>query len=412
MRIFVLILMVAFGGIACGSDESKPAEGFDLKDEYRDKNDGTDYCDEFNWYGDGECDEFCANPDPDCQGVNSCEDVECCVDLPHPAGCCEGVLCDPPECPEEGAPDVSYWSYDVSECNLIDRVCDGEYFEIQGCGCGCIGSQTPPPPTPFCPTEAEVDYLPGSQENYQEICENRGWACAGTEAFSDPQCGCGCFVGQLSCLDPGDPNVEYVGESIEQCTLIDYVCEPDEEYFADDCGCGCVGRSECLDSDDPNVEYISDQQGCAVLDWGCAEGERAFENQCGCGCVADDGRPDYCDNPLLNYVAEDPAQCAAIFFACPEGEQHFEHPECGCGCYENPPTCLEDIDCKPGYCDPVPQVIVGDTLPALQPVCYPTECSGDGSMLLCDALEPDCPGAEVAVVENGCWECVDPRTCK
>ncbi|PKN39530.1 MAG: hypothetical protein CVU63_15530 [Deltaproteobacteria bacterium HGW-Deltaproteobacteria-20] len=27
---------------------------------------GTDYCEEFGWYGDGECDDFCLQPDPDC----------------------------------------------------------------------------------------------------------------------------------------------------------------------------------------------------------------------------------------------------------------------------------------------------------------------------------------------------------
>src|SRR5688572_13131312 len=28
--------------------------------------DGTDYCALFGWYGDGICDDFCPNPDPDC----------------------------------------------------------------------------------------------------------------------------------------------------------------------------------------------------------------------------------------------------------------------------------------------------------------------------------------------------------
>ncbi len=36
-----------------------------------------------------------------------------------------------------------------------------------------------------------------------------------------------------------DPAYTYVGDSPEQCALIKFSCEAGEEYFADDCGCGC-----------------------------------------------------------------------------------------------------------------------------------------------------------------------------
>jgi hypothetical protein len=45
---------------------------------------------------------------------------------------------------------------------------------------------------------------------------------------------------------------------------------------------------------------------------------------------ADKKKCDYND-PNLRYVSRDPAQCAAIFFFCQEGETTFFN-DCGCGC--------------------------------------------------------------------------------
>lgn len=35
------------------------------------------------------------------------------------------------------------------------------------------------------------------------------------------------------------PGKRYVGESLDMCARIFFVCEPGEEYFTDECGCGC-----------------------------------------------------------------------------------------------------------------------------------------------------------------------------
>src|SRR5438552_10696712 len=50
---------------ACAQD---PATGGMSKDQARSvaKADGPDYCQIYGWYGDGECDTFCAQRDPDC----------------------------------------------------------------------------------------------------------------------------------------------------------------------------------------------------------------------------------------------------------------------------------------------------------------------------------------------------------
>ncbi len=39
--------------------------------------------------------------------------------------------------------------------------------------------------------------------------------------------------------DYDNPSKKYVAKSITQCAVIDYVCESNEKYFQDKCGCGC-----------------------------------------------------------------------------------------------------------------------------------------------------------------------------
>ena len=51
-------------------------------------------------------------------------------------------------------------------------------------------------------------------------------------------------VAKGACEEPvachlDDPNYAYVGTSPEQCQLIKFACDEGQEYFSDDCGCGC-----------------------------------------------------------------------------------------------------------------------------------------------------------------------------
>lgn len=43
-----------------------------------------------------------------------------------------------------------------------------------------------------------------------------------------------------TCDFTADPDKTYVGESPDQCAVIKFACDEGKEYFADDCGCGCV----------------------------------------------------------------------------------------------------------------------------------------------------------------------------
>ena len=85
---------------ACGgdnaADDGSDQPGALTKDEARaaGKADGTeDYCEYFEWYGDGICDDFCLNPDPDC-GAGTCEAAGgACVSL-SPDECFHGTFAD------------------------------------------------------------------------------------------------------------------------------------------------------------------------------------------------------------------------------------------------------------------------------------------------------------------------------
>jgi hypothetical protein len=46
--------------------------------------------------------------------------------------------------------------------------------------------------------------------------------------------------GGSTCDFTADPDKSYIGHSPEQCATIRFVCEEGTEYFADECGCGCV----------------------------------------------------------------------------------------------------------------------------------------------------------------------------
>ena len=48
---------------------------------------------------------------------------------------------------------------------------------------------------------------------------------------------------------------------------------------------------------------------------------------------------------------------------------------------------------------------------AYQGQCRPTAC-GDGSVLICDMIPPACGEFDILAIQNGCYICVNPATCK
>lgn len=176
---------------------------------------GVDLCELYLWYGDGICDSFCAQPDPDCNL----------------------------DCPDVNASGVSYVSHEPLQCAALDFLCDeGHESFDNACGCGCVDTT---PDTELCSDASapEKRYVLHSLAQ----CAVSLIGCEEGESYFDDDCGCGCVEVTTPepepelCDDPSAPEKRYVLHSLAQCAVSLIGCDADEMYFEDDCGCGCVG---------------------------------------------------------------------------------------------------------------------------------------------------------------------------
>jgi hypothetical protein len=116
-------------------------------------------------------------------------------------------------------------------------------------------------------------------------------------------------------------------------------CAPSEGGA--DCGGICVSadtepeKPKC-NKRDPLLSYVSrDPAECAALFFVCPDGAAPFFNDCGCGCQMTEKACNY-EDPNRRYVSKDPDQCAALRFFCEPGEAAF-FDSCGCGCEKATP---------------------------------------------------------------------------
>ncbi len=180
------------------------------------------------------------------------------------------------------------------------------------------------------------------------------------------------------CPDPDAPNVSYISTDPDECAVIDFACAEGWEYIPDpECGCGCF-LPTCEDAADCN-----EGQRCAVD--GICRGE-----ECAAVCV-----PATCGLPGT-------AICLAIP-SCDDGEIAAEVNGCftcvdADTCVDEFSMCASDADCVDGFCD-------ASTAQCTYPNC------DDGQPTACDALRPDCGDYFIGAARDGCWACVDPRTC-
>jgi hypothetical protein len=181
------------------------------------------------------------------QDENGCDTCEC---APPPA--CEPVLC---EIACEFGFQQDEDGCDICACapppmcepvETCDIDCEGAgiYIDENGCefcGCGPICEPV------ACDLYCEHGYV--QDENGCEMC-----ACA-----EPPLCDA-----------PEGPHY-YVGNSVEECTMIDFICAEGTDYFANECGCGCVG-AQCFPGDRRDAE-----DGCNTCEctedgfWACTE---------------------------------------------------------------------------------------------------------------------------------------------
>ena len=215
-RLFAAVVMFTVAACGVESDEPQPdtrpskselAER--LSDGRADTN--VDWCDIFDWYDDGVCDDFCLQPDPDCSSTDPGDGgYEPCGGLSCGDAC---SVCDPsdPNCFETA---VLKMCQPDGTCAATVPVCDGgdTYEPCGGLSCGDSCSVCDPS-DPNCFETAVL-----------KMCQPDG-TCAATV----PQCDGGDDAyepcGALSCgdscslCDPSDP------DCVETAVL--KMCQPD-----------------------------------------------------------------------------------------------------------------------------------------------------------------------------------------
>jgi eight-cysteine-cluster-containing protein len=181
------------------------------------KADGIDLCDFYGWYGDGICDTFCSDPDPDCDtSYDPCDGLAC-------GETC--TLCDPadPDCFETAVikqcqPDGTC-AATVPECSDTDPDPDPAYDPCEGLTCGdsCTICD---PNDPDCVETAVLKF-----------CQADG-TCSATQ----PQCNA-----PAECTTDADCVVTGCSGQVCAPEAVFTTCEWREEYACyqqyGDCGC-------------------------------------------------------------------------------------------------------------------------------------------------------------------------------
>lgn len=135
--------------------------------------------------------------------------------------------------------------------------------------------------------EQDRDYL----SRDAEFCSDADISCPeeGTEAFYDPDCGCGCA--DIPPQQPDCPDDAISADSPEECNAILSGCGPsnDQPYsYDEECGCFCeepvVAEPVCPDESDGYDYLEEDPEVCESMNIDCSADDTPFSNECGCGC--------------------------------------------------------------------------------------------------------------------------------
>ncbi|MEM9067933.1 MAG: hypothetical protein AAGE52_05480 [Myxococcota bacterium] len=331
---------------------------------------GCDPTDVFVWNGTA-CVETVAC---DCTGV----DAEC-FTFPNQARCEEfyadcgggGGVCDAMDAFSDGLCDLAFgvkWNGEscefVSGCECDGEDCDNLYESVESCeidravctmACGAMDAAGEGP------CEAEIGVL----WNGSECVTISGCSCVGEDCGALYETELACQMDRRSCVTcdpaPGDPGVEYIGNSPAECATILFGCPDDQRSFENACGCGCEPLPSACEAQDaravggcePAPFYVWDGESCRP-EVGCscegADCDSVYADEASClaandGCLSCDPAP---GDPGVSYVGESPMECALIDFDCSFPAEYFAN-DCGCGC---------QVDCGPmdvrevGTCEP------------------------------------------------------------
>ncbi len=325
----------------------------------------------------------CAPSEPTCPAV--C-DIYCEFGNVLDENGCETCSCNPPPGPCE--------VLDERAC-VSTPGCAPIYGGVGGggaCECpGCFGGDCPPCD---CAEEPAPRPDPGFQGCVTvDRCANLSEReCVATPGCA-PAYGGACPA--IAC-DPDDPSCPtcdpaegYLGWSDADCEP-GFVCEYAQpgggSGGAEDCACRCDDAGNCYDCDcggarpEPAGVCVPAEPGCRA-DVDCGPNGHCWDGFCYHeGCRTDD-------------------ECAGGL--CVEGVCTYPTEE-----------CWDDSECPGGYCE-LFDCGAPDGADCIRAggQCVYVSCD-DGQPTLCDMIPPECAPGQVAAARDGCWECVDARTCQ
>ena len=347
---------------ACGGAEPEPSEPETItKDQARamgGKSDhGVDWCEVFDWYGDGICDDFCVNPDPDCADADACQsDADCPNGYCEHFATCAAIGCPPPPPSQCQFPNCDDGS--VALCTVVPPECgDGEVLAVRG-GCfSCVDARTceapGPPPSSSCGGIAGLTCAAGEYCNYTPdqmcgaadhlgTCETVPEVCP---AVIDPVCGCDGITYQNAC-QAASSGVAVASDGACQSAntcggIAGLTCPADQFCLFDE---GSCGEFDMTGSCRPFSEFCT-QEFAPV----CGCNDQTFSNRCFAhsagvsvrheGECATDDEPKFCGGFLGQ-------ACGADEFC-----KFDESVGSGCGiadgggtCEKRPEACIQLFD--------------------------------------------------------------------
>ena len=271
-------------------------------------------------------------------------------------------------------------------------------FTEGSCGGLAVAPQPLTRPTPTACEDLDEAACTARADCRADYSHEGMCACPACEPGAGcPPCECNETETFLGCVTPGP--CEGLDEAA--CNAAPG-CEA--QYALPPCVAQCDSDDECdvfICPDEPVYVGCTEPVQCGpVCDIWCEFGHAIDENGCElCAC-----------NPP-------PPVCGPVCDIWCEFGNVIDENGCElCACNPPPgPTCTSDAECPNGFCDVPPHCgFCGDEngpdCPEYVGMCVFPSCD-DGQPVLCDALPPECGPGQVAAARNGCWACVDARTC-